>query len=192
MPQFLEDPIIEFVLLTWLLSEIIGAGIIPVLRCKGKVKTKSDRGSGIVVRLGAYASVSLCIYFALGKVAILPEWVSFLGVAIMLLGIVLRQWAIWVLGGFFSTEVKIIRNQRIVKEGPYKILRHPSYTGLLMIILGFGLAAGTWLGTAVALLLFGSATGYRIRIEEIALKKEFGEEYLDYAKKTKRLIPLLY
>ena len=192
MPPFLEDPIIEFALLTWLLSEIIGAGIIPILRRKGKVKTKSDRCSGIVLRLGAYASVSLCIYFALSNVTILPEWVSFLGVTIMLLGIVLRQWAIWVLGGFFSTEVKIIRNQRIVKEGPYKILRHPAYTGLLMIILGFGLAAGTSLGTVIALLLFGSATGYRIRVEENALKREFGEEYLDYAKKTKRLIPLLY
>ena len=192
MPQSLEDPIIVVALLTWLLSEIIGAAIIPLLRRKGKVKTRSDRGSGIVVRLGTYASVSLCIYLALSDVAILPAWFSFLGVTTMLLGIALRQWAIWVLGGFFSTEVKIMSNQRIVKEGPYKILRHPSYTGLLMIILGFGLAVGTWLGTAVALLLFGSAIRYRIRVEENVLKKEFGEEYLDYAKKTKRLIPLLY
>jgi protein-S-isoprenylcysteine O-methyltransferase Ste14 len=187
----LGDPIIVFVLLTWLLSEIIGATIIPVLRREDKVKTRSDRGSGIVVRLGAYTSVSLCIYFALSNVAILHEWVSFLGVTIMLLEIVLRQWAIWVLGGFFSTEVKIMSNQRIVREGPYKILRHPSYTGL-MIILGFGLAVGTWLGTVVALLLSGSAIGYRIRVEENALRKEFGAGYLDYAKKTKRLIPFLY
>jgi len=192
MPQSLEDPIIVVALLTWLLSEIIGAAIIPLLRRKGKVKTRTDRGSGIAVRLGAYASVSLCIYLALSDVAILPAWFSFLGVTTMLLGIALRQWAIWVLGGFFSTEVKIMSNQNIVKEGPYKILRHPSYTGLLMIILGFGLAVGTWLGTAVALLLFGSAIGYRIRVEENVLKKEFGEEYLGYAKKTKRLIPLLY
>ena len=149
-------------------------------------------GSGIVVRLMTYASVLLCIYFALSSVATFPEWFSYVGASIMLVGIALRQWAIWALGGFFSTEVKIMSNQRIVKEGSYKILRHPSYTGLWMIILGFGLAVGTWLGTVVALLLFGSAIRYRIRVEENVLKKEFGEEYLDYAKKTKRLIPLLY
>jgi protein-S-isoprenylcysteine O-methyltransferase Ste14 len=190
--QFLEDPIIVFALLTWLLSEVIGAAIIPFLRRKGKVKTRSDRGSGIIVRLMTYVSVLLCIYFAIGSITILPEWFSYVGVTIMLLGIALRQWAVWVLGGFFSTEVKIISNQRIVKGGPYRVLRHPSYTGLLMIMLGFGLAARTWLGTVATLFLFGSAIGHRIRVEEDALKKEFGEEYLDYAKKTKRLIPFLY
>jgi len=188
----LENPIIVFALLTWFLSEVIGAAIIPLLRRKGKVKTRSDRGSGIVVRLGAYASVSLCIYFALSNVAILPEWFTYLGVTTMLLGIALRQSAIWVLGGFFSTEVMIISNQRIVKDGPYMFLRHPSYTGLLMIMLGFGLAARTWLGTVATLLLLGSAIGYRIKIEENTLKKELGQAYLDYAKKTKRLIPFLY
>jgi protein-S-isoprenylcysteine O-methyltransferase Ste14 len=190
--QFLEDPVIVFALLMWLLSEVIGAAIIPLLRPKGKVKTRSDRGSGIVVRLMTYASVSLCIYFAIGSIAILPGWFSHVGVTIMLLGIALRQWAIWVLGGFFSTEVKIISNQRIVKGGPYRLLRHPSYTGLLMIMLRFGLAARTWLGTVATLFLFSSAIGYRIKVEEKALKKEFGEEYLDYAQKTKRLIPFLY
>jgi len=60
MPKFLQDPVIEFVLLTWLLSEIIGAGIIPLLRRKGKVKARSDRGSGIIVGLEAFASISLC------------------------------------------------------------------------------------------------------------------------------------
>jgi protein-S-isoprenylcysteine O-methyltransferase Ste14 len=95
-------------------------------------------------------------------------------------------------GGFFSTEVKIFNNQRIVIEGPYRVLRHPSYTGLLMIMLGLGLAARTWVGTLAALLLFGWGIGYRIKVEENALKKELGDEYLDYAKKTKRLIQFLY
>jgi protein-S-isoprenylcysteine O-methyltransferase Ste14 len=192
MTQIFEEPITLFALFTWLLSEVIGAAIIPFLRRKGKVKTRSDRGSGIVVRLATYASVSLCVYFAISNVAIIPEWFSYVGATIMLVGIAFRQWAIWVLGGFFSTEVKIISNQRIVIEGPYRVLRHPSYTGLLMIMLGFGLAARTWVGTLAALLLFVWGIGYRIKVEENALKKEFGDEYLDYAKKTKRLIPFLY
>jgi protein-S-isoprenylcysteine O-methyltransferase Ste14 len=192
MTQIFEEPITLFALLTWLLSEVIGSAIIPLLRRKGKVKTRSDRGSGIAVRFVTYASVSLCVYFAIRNVAILPEWFSYVGATIMLVGITLRQWAIWVLGGFFSTEVTIISNQRIVIEGPYGVLRHPSYTGLLMTMLGLGLAARTWAGTLAALLLFGWGIGYRIKVEEDALKKEFGNEYLDYAKKTKRLIPFIY
>ena len=192
MTQFYEEPIVQLALQTWLLSEIIGSAIIPLLRRKDKVKTKSDRGSGIVVRLGLIASALLCAYLAISNIAILPEWFSYIGVIMMLIGVFLRQWAIWLLGGFFSTEVRIASNQRIVKEGPYRFLRHPCYTGLLMIMLGLGLAARTWLGIIASLLLFGPAIGYRIKVEEKALKREFGEEYLNYAKNIKRLIPFIY
>ena len=192
MTQFYEQPLVSLALLIWLLSEIVGSAIIPLLRRKGKVKTKSDRGSGVVVRLGLFASALVCAYLAISNIAILPEWFVYIGVMMMLVGVVLRQWAIWLLGGFFSTEVKIVSNQRIVKEGPYRFLRHPCYTGLLLIMLGLGLEARTWLGTIASLLLFGSAIGYRIRVEENALIREFREEYLDYAKSTKRLIPFIY
>jgi len=192
MTQFYDEPIVLFSLLAWILSEIIGAGIVPYLRRKGEVKTKSDRGSGIVVRLGAFASIWLCFYFAMSNIAILPGWFVYVGIGMMLAGIALRQWAIWILGGFFSTSVRIISNQKIVKRGPYAILRHPSYTGLLIIMLGMGLATRTWLGIAATLVLFGSAIGYRINVEENAMKKEFGKEYMEYSKKTKRLVPFLY
>jgi len=77
-------------------------------------------------------------------------------------------------------------------EGPYRFLRHPSYTGMLMILLGLGLASRTWLGTVIILALFSLVISYRIRVEEDALKAEFGTEYLEYAKKTKRLFPFLF
>jgi len=192
MTQLFVEPIVQLALLTWLLSEAIGSAIIPLLRRKGKVKTKSDRGSGVIVRLGLVASALLCTYLATSNIAILPELFVYVGVMMMVVGVVLRQWAIWLLGGFFSTEVKIVSNQRIVKEGPYRFLRHPCYTGLLLIMLGLGLETRTWLGTIASLLLFGSAIGYRIRVEENALIREFREEYLDYAKSTKRLIPFIY
>jgi len=192
MTQFYEEPIVLFALLAWVLSELIGSGIIPHLRRKGKVKARRDRGSGIVVRLGAFVSVWLCFYFAMNNIAILPNWLFYVGIIMMLTGIALRQWSIWILGEFFSTSVRIVSNQRIVKEGPYTLLRHPSYTGLLMILLGLGLATRTWLGMVGTLLLFGSALGYRINVEENVLKKEFGKEYVEYSKKTKRLIPFLY
>ena len=179
MPQFYEEPVILFALVTWVLSEVIGSTVIPLLRQKGKVKTRSDRGSGILVRVGLIVSFWLCFYFAIRNIAVLPVWFSYVGITMMLTGIGLRQWAIWVLGGFFSTNVRIVSDQRIVKDGPYRRLRHPSYTGLLMIVVGLGLAARTWLGIVAILFLFGPAIGYRIDVEENALRKEFGEEYVE-------------
>jgi protein-S-isoprenylcysteine O-methyltransferase Ste14 len=109
----------------------------------------------------------------------------------MVMGITLRQWSILVLGRFFSTTVKIISGHRIVTNGPYCLIRHPAYTGSLLTLVGLGLASRTWVGTLVIVALFGLVYSYRISVEEKALKAEFGQEYVDYAKKTKRLIPFI-
>ena len=100
----------------------------------------------------------------------------------MVTGIVLRQWAILVLGRFFSTTVRVISGHRIVTNGPYRVIRHPSYTGSLLTLIGLGLASRTWAGTLVIVALFGLAYNYRIGVEESALKAELGQEYIEYAK----------
>jgi protein-S-isoprenylcysteine O-methyltransferase Ste14 len=192
MAQFSEESVILFISWIWALSEIIGSYIIPRLRQKGKVKARSDRGSRLVIWLGIFASIFLSDYFATNNITPIPEFFFDVGIGLMLAGIVFRQWAIWVLGRFFSTRVRIVSDHRIVMEGPYRFLRHPSYTGMLMILLGLGLASRTWLGTIIILALFSLVIGYRINVEENALKAEFGQEYLEYAKKTKRLFPLLF
>jgi protein-S-isoprenylcysteine O-methyltransferase Ste14 len=87
--------------------------------------------------------------------------------------------------------VKIVSDHRIVANGPYRVIRHPAYTGSLLTLVGLGLASRTWGGTLVILVLFGLVYNYRISVEEKALTAEFGEEYIDYAGKTKRLIPFL-
>jgi protein-S-isoprenylcysteine O-methyltransferase Ste14 len=192
MAQFSEESVILFVSGIWALSEIIGSYIIPRLRQKGEVKARSDRGSRLVIWLGLFVSIFISDYFATHGITPIPEPFFYIGIVLMATGIAFRQWAIWVLGGFFSTRVRIVSGQRIVMEGPYRFLRHPSYTGMLMILLGLGLASRTWLGTIVILALFSLVIGYRINVEENALKTEFGIEYLEYAKKTKRLFPFLF
>jgi len=121
----------------------------------------------------------------------LPDAFFYAGIVLMLVGIVFRQWAIWVLGRFFSTSVRILSDHRIVTNGPYQFIRHPSYTGALLTFVGLGLASRTWGGTLVIVALFGLVYGYRIEVEERALRAEFGQEYVSYAKRTKRLIPFL-
>jgi len=192
MTQFSEESVILLVSWVWALSEIIGSYIIPRLRQKGEVKTRSDKGSRMVIWLGMLIAIFLSDYFATHGITPLPEPFFYLGLFLMLAGILFRQWAIWVLGRFFSTKVRIVSDHRIIREGPYKYLRHPSYSGMLMILLGLGLASRTWLGTIIILALFSLVIGYRIRVEENALKTEFGKEYIVYAKKTKRLFPFLF
>jgi protein-S-isoprenylcysteine O-methyltransferase Ste14 len=187
-----EESVISFVALIWAICEIVGSQIIPRIRQKGRVTSRSDKGSRVVIWVGIFAAIVFSDYFAIKSVTPLPEPFFYVGILLMLGGIIFRQWSIWVLGGFFSTTVRIVSGHRIVSEGPYKFLRHPSYTGMLMTLLGLGLAFRTWLGTIIILTLFSLVIGYRIRVEEKALKAEFGEQYVGYTKKTKRLIPLIY
>jgi len=192
MTEFPEQSVVSFLSWIWALSEIIGSYIIPRLRQKEEVKTRSDRGSRAVIWLGMFAAIFLTNYFAIKQVTPIPEPFFYIGIVLMVAGIVFRQWAIWVLGRFFSTRVRIVSDHRIVMEGPYRFLRHPSYTGMLMILLGLGLASRTWLGTVIILALFSLVISYRIKVEEDALKAEFGTDYVEYAKKTKRLFPFLF
>jgi len=81
---------------------------------------------------------------------------------------------------------------RVVSSGPYRLLRHPSYTALLMVFLGMGLCMGNTLSIAAIMLSTGAALLYRMRIEENLLLSGLGEEYRAYMSRTKRLIPGLY
>jgi protein-S-isoprenylcysteine O-methyltransferase Ste14 len=80
-------------------------------------------------------------------------------------------------------------SQKIVQKGPYKWIRHPSYSGIILFCIGYGLAVQNWLSLIIAILLPTIALLYRIKIEEEALVKGIGTEYEAYQKKTKKLIP---
>ncbi len=177
--------------LIWAFSEIVGSHIIPHLRRRATVKARSDKGSSIVIMLSVFVSMVVAFFFGTKGITLLPDWFLYLGIALMVAGIALRQWTILVLGRFFSTHVQIISGHRLVTNGPYRIVRHPAYSGALLILVGLGLASRTWGGALVIVALSGLVYNYRISVEEKALKAEFGQEYIDYAKKTKRLIPFL-
>lgn len=104
-------------------------------------------------------------------------------------GLLLRWSAILTLGRFFTVNVAIHRNHQVVEAGPYAYVRHPSYTGLLLLLLGVGLRFGDGLSLAVVLLPSALALGIRIRREEAALRAALGQPYLDYCARTKRLVP---
>jgi protein-S-isoprenylcysteine O-methyltransferase Ste14 len=115
--------------------------------------------------------------------------VFWIGIVVMLLGLFLRHWSIYVLGQYFRTTVEVNRGQKVVQKGPYRYIRHPSYGGIILFCLGYGLIAKNWLSLAIAVLLPTASLLYRIKIEEVALAKGIGPDYEAYQKKTKKLLP---
>jgi protein-S-isoprenylcysteine O-methyltransferase Ste14 len=186
-----ESILFLFAIFLWILSEYVGAFLIPYIRRHGTKIKKEDRQSRIILTLGIYIPTLIAFYFAFRNIAVLPSWTFYPGIFLILFGIFIRQWSIAVLGRFFSQYVGIQKGQKVVKNGPYKLVRHPSYTGLLLTLIGIGLALQSWGAVIVMILGFGFGFGYRIHIEEKILIAELGDEYIQYMKNTKRLIPYI-
>src|SRR6202171_4177905 len=113
-----------------------------------------------------------------------------IGLVLMLAGMALRWYSVRVLGISFTCEVSTRPGQAVVQTGPYRWVRHPSYTGGLVTVLGVLLCCCN-LASLAALIVVIAGYAYRIRIEESALANELGQPYQDYMRRTKRLIPFL-
>lgn len=112
------------------------------------------------------------------------------GLAMMLAGLILRWYAIAVLGSAFAVEVGIRCDQQVIERGPYRWVRHPSYTGSLLTIVGILLCCTNLLSLVAVALPVGGYV-YRIRIEERALVASLGDAYRTYMRRTRRLIPFV-
>lgn len=114
------------------------------------------------------------------------------GMAILVAGLVLRGWSFKTLGEYFTFTVMVSTDQPVVASGPYRLLRHPSYTGILLACIGAGLTSANWAGLAAMALLPLSVILWRIHIEENALMTTLGDRYRAYASQHQRLVPLIW
>ena len=173
-------------------------------RATASFKT-SDGGSLPVIWLTGFVSISLAFTaaarFHLADVPVLKATpaigssvfgLGVFGLGVFGLGLLLRWYAIIHLGRFFTVNVAIADDHRLVDTGPYRWARHPSYTGWLLAITGLGLCLGNWLSLAILLAATFTVIAWRIGIEERALRGAFGDTYAAYARKTARLLPLIY
>ncbi len=112
-----------------------------------------------------------------------------LGLVVGWLGLVLRWWSFVTLGRYFTIVVRTSADQAVISRGPYRVLRHPSYTGLLAALLGCGLMLGNWVGAAASLLVVLVALVFRLLREERALVDVLGDTYRDFAEDRARLVP---
>lgn len=116
-------------------------------------------------------------------------WPVVAGIVLIVTGILLRAWSIATLGRFFQYMIRVQPGHRVVTGGPYRYVRHPSYTGLALVLAGIALASGdVWSLLAVAILV-GAGLAVRIRAEEGQLTQALGAEYEQFAAARKRLVP---
>lgn len=153
------------------------------------VAQRKDRGSYWIILLVVWGSMAGSIFIRRLNLGVFRNDLQYIGLGIAVLGIAFREWAVMALGSFFTVSVMVALDQTVVKNGPYRWLRHPSYTGSILTLAGFALALGTWAGALFVLLLSGSGYLYRARVEEKALLEALGDEYKAYMQHTWRFFP---
>ena len=127
----------------------------------------------------------------IAQVGELPWYLFYVGLVLTVLGIAIRLWALFALGRNFSVVVSTSAEQSLIRSGPYRSVRHPSYTGILLLAAGFPLLVLSGFGLLVGVVAVPVALGYRIRVEEQALLARFGAAYEQYRATSWRLFPHL-
>jgi protein-S-isoprenylcysteine O-methyltransferase Ste14 len=154
---------------------------------------QADRGSLIVVRLTAAAGfiAAVGVAKAAPAAAIHPADVAaWTGLAVLWCGIAVRVWCFRTLGRYFTFTVQTSSDQPIITTGPYRVLRHPAYAGLLLAFIGIAiLTTPNWLSLLVLIPVVLVGLIYRIRVEERVLMHDLGDTYGSYAATHKRLVP---
>jgi protein-S-isoprenylcysteine O-methyltransferase Ste14 len=158
---------------------------------RGKGSTARDRGTRSILVIGwtaAFLGASLIA-------ASFPDprhSLAGVGLAMMWAGLAVRIWSVVTLGASFRTTVEVDAGQRLVDTGPYRFVRHPSYTGILLLAIGYGLVLSNWLSLVILLIVPLATTIRRITVEEAAMAEVLGDPYQAYKKRTKRLLPGLW
>ena len=114
------------------------------------------------------------------------------GMGILVAGVALRVWSFYSLGRYFTFTVQTSGDQPVITGGPYRVIRHPSYAGLLLAVTGVGLLIGNWLSVISLTVAMACGLVFRIRVEERALLVNLGDDYRDYAATHKRLVPFIW
>lgn len=137
-------------------------------------------------------SIILSVIYPLVEIPIASVERFFISAVLVLAGTGIRFRAMTTLGKFFTNAVATQTDQKIIRHGLYKYIRHPSYTGSMVFFLGIGLSTGSVWGFIAVLALMSYGLLKRILVEEKVMMDSFGQEYIDYMNSTKKLIPFVF
>jgi protein-S-isoprenylcysteine O-methyltransferase Ste14 len=159
-----------------------------------KIFKAGDKGSIWLLTLSISMGFWLSFIIASTKIGRISHWNTFfvIGTFLVLTGLIIRVTSILKLKQQFTYTVTKIENHELIETGLYKIIRHPGYLGQLIIFLGISVCLSNWI--SVLLMIIPVLSGYlnRINVEERFMVEELGQKYIDYRRRTKRLIPYVY
>ena len=183
--------ILDSVWILWFLSEIYFNIKHMAKRANSKGR---DKNSFRIIWIVIYLSIAASIFIAtkFNKPILPTNLLKYLGLGLIVVGVIIRFIAIRTLGKFFTVKLSIDDEHRLVNTGLYKTIRHPAYTGSMLSFLGLGLNFNNWLSLIVIVIPVYSAFIYRIHVEEKLLLQQPELNYGEYMKQTKRLIPFVY
>ena len=187
-------PVFRFPQLWMLIGISILANVLqPSYALFGGSRTKEDRGTFDQIMWTVYLSqVAALVELVVKKPPSLPfDAVSWVALAAMIAGLALRTWAVVILGKFFTLNLQVQADQKIVEIGPYRVIRHPSYAGALLTFVASCVLLRSWVAVALASITLPIAFLRRIRHEERLLLEGF-PEYATYAARTGALIPRMF
>lgn len=183
--------IFSIIWVLWFLSEV---GLNILLRSKMPDSQETDKNSIRIIWITIILSVTAGVFIALNTNLPIVESIVFKysGLILIIAGVVVRFTAIRTLGKFFTVNLAIDNEHRLIDKGFYKYIRHPSYTGSLISFLGLAVYLNNWISLPVILTPIISVFIFRINIEEKLLMQQPGLNYGEYINRTKRLIPFVY
>ncbi|NLQ90763.1 isoprenylcysteine carboxylmethyltransferase family protein [Streptococcus mutans] len=162
-------------------------------RTKKNVSNSSqDKGTRYVIIASVVLSIAM-LNNPFNINILLPEWGIYLGILLMILGIIFRVYAIKYLGKAFTLTVQATDNQKLISSGPYSVVRNPAYTGTIISILGLAFITLNIFNILIVFIILSIGYAIRIRTEEEVLEQHFGRIYQDYCQKVKyRLFPFIW
>lgn len=174
--------------LIWLTMELVKS------RHSRSEAVTTDNGSRVLLHaalLGGFL-VAFGVSRVAPAMAVRPDVTAWIGFGVPACGIIMRVWSFRTLGRYFTYSVQTSEDQPVITTGPYRVVRHPSYVGLLLVVVGTGMAVANWLSIVSLAVIMAAALVYRIIVEDRALLRDLGQNYRDYAATHKRLIPFVW
>jgi protein-S-isoprenylcysteine O-methyltransferase Ste14 len=184
------EAILFWIVFIWIFSlEILHSGIVA-----GAPSNTQDAGTLRLINIGT--DIALLLAFALSFLPWLvipyPRVSLYIGTGLLVVGSLLRRYCVRILGKYFTAAITASSNQPIIEKGPYRWIRHPSYTAGFFMFFGIGFALGNWLSLIIFLLEICIVYSRRVKAEEAALLGTLGEPYRAYMARTKRFVPFIF
>ena len=185
------NPILSYVLVVWIGSELC----LTLSRSIKRGQASKDRYSLLLIWIVNLSAIALGVWAAhrLTQFELLQRNISFvIGLCILAFGLTLRWYSVYYLGRYFTTTVSIAADHHLIETGPYRFVRHPSYAGALLAVLGFALSTANLATVLIMTVPAFVVQLWRMHVEEHSLLEAFGEQYRSYMRRTKRLFPGVY